>query len=473
MSNWPQPFRAGLRSSDGHRDDLVVDEVLRCIPGRRWSVRGRWREQPVFAKIFMQPNRSTVHLERELKGFEALRSRDIPTATLLAHGRLESAPQIAAGADVAVYEWLEGAESLIDRASGDRDVKEIRSCLEATARLLRRHHDAGVRQKDLHFGNFACFGDFIYTLDQGSIEGRSHSLPRRRRRDNLVLFLAQIDPRHDSFLPDLLDAYQDEGDDRLAGLEPGDLWPELVRTRKRRIRRFLEKVERTSRLCRLEDHEVGPVMYSPELTLEGRRLVETLLDRPSEVAWTCPKRRGLPLVTRLGVPESDALRVLRFARGREPFDRARRAWRNAHRLRLFDVPTPRALARATPARGDLAGESLLFFSDENERQLEAEDLDGSRPAVDRLEDVVALLARLDELGLEHRRLTPAAIVAAGGEARLDRLDRMRDLPARAPGATGKWTADMERYVTSWQNDTVVEARLRAALERLGYRAASR
>src|SRR5579872_671392 len=73
------PFSLNL----AHHDQLLFcEEVVRIIPKKRLVVFGRWNNQPIVAKLFFS-RQAKQHLERELKGVNALIHAKIPSPALL------------------------------------------------------------------------------------------------------------------------------------------------------------------------------------------------------------------------------------------------------------------------------------------------------------------------------------------------------------------------------------------------------
>ena len=90
--------------------------------------------------------------EREWRAFHAARERGLPVPQPLALG-------IHAGATLFVTEFIAGACTLDELLCERPEPRQKMRVLHAAALLLRRMHDAGCFQRDLHFGNLLARED--------------------------------------------------------------------------------------------------------------------------------------------------------------------------------------------------------------------------------------------------------------------------------------------------------------------------
>ena len=317
------PFRFDADFGDGGQR-VVCTDLLRVQPGRRLVARASLAdEKEVVVKAF-HGRRGKRDFRRERRGHRALGSTGVAVPRLVRAGR-------GAGAHVLVFESIAAA-----RAPGLADT-------DAVVSVLARLHAGGVRQRDLHFGNFLVSAGAVYAVDGGA--ARRRRMGRRACLRDLARLLAdrppELDPAH------AVAAYASA---RGWVLRPGerDRIDALIgAARRRQAVRFARKSVRdcTPFSVRAEaggmtatarndaDAELEAVLADPERAMVTG--VPLKLGRTATVV-----RCGGLVVKRYNV-KSRAHRWRLKAR----VSRARRAWQAGHGLRSLGVPTarPRAL----------------------------------------------------------------------------------------------------------------------------------
>ncbi|MCB9832869.1 MAG: hypothetical protein H6807_10365 [Planctomycetes bacterium] len=429
------------------REPLLIENRMREIEGRRFSGRARWRDRRVFYKVFVAVDRIGRHIARERAGAAALAERGFPGPHIIHEAAVEG-PGIPARAKVLLFDWLDGAENVDDALRAAPSETRTLALLREVARLLGRHHAAGLVQKDLHLANFAIAGEAIHTFDAASIEARKGPVSRGAALDNLALFFAQVDPGWDSAIPMLLDAYAEE-----AG---ADMRPDLDRLRKRIDR------ERRRRMSRFLDKVLRPCRITEVLEIEGRKV---LLARPADDdlrALATTIERGPEPTDGLGLAYHGETIRLRVYGSTQATGAERRAWRNAQRLVLDQVATPAPLACGPAGGGWYLADQPVGASLESLVAEAAPDLTGLAA------QAAQILLRLDQLGLEHGRIGRRSFVRLrGGALGLTDLEELDDRAARAGATQTRTSADMLAALECWKGQVFADLLL-AALQRRGY-----
>lgn len=167
--------------------ELIVDQVVRLIPGRRMVVFGIWRGMPVAAKLFYAGKNAVRHLSSEVNGIKIMQENKIPTPLLRYEG-------VAADkkTQILIFDRLIKAESLETLWRKQDNMESIIPVLYAAIIEIATQHVLGVVQKDMHMGNFLVEGKIIYTLDGGQIKAKPELLSKEDSMNHLALFLSQL-----------------------------------------------------------------------------------------------------------------------------------------------------------------------------------------------------------------------------------------------------------------------------------------
>ncbi len=320
----PLPFRFDVDFGAGGERALCT-AVLRAQPHRRLVLRVvlDGREQIVKALFGARVDRD---FKREQRGVRAMREAGIATPRLLGAGR-------GGGARLLAFEALADA-----REPSADDVDDW-------LRMLARMHHCGIRQRDLHPGNFVVSGARLYAVD-GSGIAVSKAVGRARRMADLARLLAHYPSTALGTLAELARTYENA-----AGitLPPGamiHLDARVARARRHRLARYMAK---TGRECTAfavhetpqrrvvvargdDDQELKRVIADPEGAITAG---ESLKHGNTAVAVRC----GALVVKRYNVKNR-----WHSYRSRLRPTRAFRAWRAGHGLRLAGIATPRPRA---------------------------------------------------------------------------------------------------------------------------------
>ena len=311
---------------------VVCTEILRLQPGRRLVARARIAGGAATVVKAFFGRRGRRDWRREQTGHRALASTDVPVPRLLAAGR-------GAGAHLLAFERIAPAHR-----PGAADMGAV---LAALARL----HAGGVRQRDLHLGNFLVSAGTVYAVDGGA--ARRQRTGRRAALADAATLIADLP--HDQATC----AATFDGDERRVEAL-------VAVARRRRAARFARKAVRDCTPFSVQvgggrwvatargdaDAELAAVIADPEQAIRAGEPLKQ--GRTATVV-----RYGGLVVKRYNVKSRWHGWRLRLRRSR-----ARRAWQAAHRLVVLGVATarPRAMiecGRAVP--GNAAAYLVLDF----------------------------------------------------------------------------------------------------------------
>ena len=446
------PFRLVL--DDGA--DLVLQRLLRVLPGKRIVGVGEWKGRRVLAKLFIAGG-SARHWAQEKDGIKALHQADIPTP-----GRVLASP-LPAGGHVLLKSYLENARSLAEAWGAVSPLPEGSSAaldvLRPAFRLIGTMHAAGLVQEDLHLGNFLCGGDRLFVIDGDAVRAIAPGgrLDEQRATSNLAVLLAQLPTAWNESRDELLDAYQAGGGGQIP--DKAFLERELTRVRAWRMSDFLAKTVRDCTLfavkhtafrflsvCRKEADQLFPLLDSlDDAILQGYLLKD---GRTSTVAKVEQANRSL-VIKRYNL-KSLAHALERFWRP----TRAWHSWREGHRLRFLGIPTPEPLALVEERFGPFRRRAFLineYCPGINLINLLSPE---QPPAEEVAKAILSLFQSLHDQRISHGDLKATNLLWHEGRVFVIDLDAV--VQHRSASAFGRaWRRDRARFLRNWPASSVL------------------
>jgi tRNA A-37 threonylcarbamoyl transferase component Bud32 len=467
--NFSGPFRIRLVNDQGV-SELLCRQIVRIIPGKRLVGIGSWERHPVVAKFFLDRLKSRYHAHHEQQGVAALEKAGIATPPILWRGALGSGL-----VSIIIYRQLEGAREFNQVWQHIKNGRKRTTLLEKVLVVIADMHSAGLRQKDLHLNNFLIVGQTIYTIDTSGLDTRRQGQPLAKALclQNLGLFFAQLPPIFDGLIPMVIKAYTAK---RKWSIDPrllDHLMDCIRQQRKKRQKMILKKIfrESTAYVC-LKSAKCF-MIYDRQM--EGTALMDLLenLDRHIQDSPllkdgnTCTVARvdldGKSLVVKRYNIKSTWHGIKRALRA----TRAWRTWRNAHRLMLLGISTPRPIALLEKRRGPLR--STAYYVSEFVTGPDVYHLMHSerRQEVDQtaLADFfVRLIEQLAEDRISHGDLKATNFIVGPKALYVVDLDAMREYRSRWRFVQAL-RKDCRRLMKNWSDlpDTagVFDARLKA------------
>jgi tRNA A-37 threonylcarbamoyl transferase component Bud32 len=344
--NLEVPFRLFLKS-DGSSVELICESIARIIPGKRLVCIGKWNDKPVVVKIFLSPKSAGRHCDREIKGVNALKNAGIKTPALLFQGNL-----LQDGTPLLVFERIIPAhnpQEAVLKAKTDEKRCEL---LKQITVVIAEQHETGLKQKDLHLGNFLLSGNDIYTIDGDTVDTRQMGtpLPKAKSMKNIGLYFAQFDSNFDHLFFAVFQVYAGKRSWHADKSLFNDLLKEVKFQRKNRKKKYLNKIFRecTAFVCHKSwnSHmvcdrnfyygEMKKLIADLDSAIDANRLLK---DGNSSTVALAKVNNKLLVVKRYNI-KNFIHALKRCARN----TRAWSSWRNAHRLESLGIPTPKPIA---------------------------------------------------------------------------------------------------------------------------------
>lgn len=462
------PFQLVLDAEPSCRN-LTCTAILRHLPGKRLVCAGHRNHQPCVAKIFLDPSGCERHYQRELSGIKALQAARIPTPELLFEGRLAEGH-----APVLLFRQMTAYEDLTKRLAKTDKPQECLGALRLAVKAIARLHAAGLKQRDIHPGNFLLSTHSVMIIDGDDIESPPGAIPLSPSESlsNLALFLAQFYPSFDDLLPDLVTVYAAS-----RNLPETNRLQEIVRSetqrwRKWRLKKFIPKTQRSCTAFHVQkswrrfvawDREWysptwQPLIENPDSFIESGTILKA-----GNSATVAKITIGAQMVVVKRYNIKNAGHALR--RCLRP-SRAMVSWKNAHRLRFLGINTPRPLAVIERRWGFLRQRAYFIMAHMGGVTLEQalhEAVRAQQAVEGRLDELVALLEQLATARISHGDFKATNFLLSAGRLYLADLDGMRAHRSHASFKKA-FHRDLKRLLHNWQNLPLVNQRLAKRLE---------
>ncbi|MEO4045479.1 lipopolysaccharide kinase InaA family protein [Pseudomonas sp. CAU 1711] len=450
-------------------EPLVVERLLRVLPGQRYVGLARWHGRAVLAKLLVGA-KAERHFQRELAGARLLAEQGLCTPALLAEGCA------AQQGGWLLFEFLDGAESLWDAwraverepllSDGQQSV--LGEALNAIAQM----HAKGLWQADLHLDNLLRHDGRLFVIDGGGVQVETAGRPLSRQRvlENLGVFFAQLSGELAPFTEELLVHYLLANGEHALPLEA--LLGEVEKVRRWRLRDYLSKVGRDCslfaarvnafglRVLRREHAaELAPLLEGVDARIDAGHLYKT--GGAATVARI--ELNGRPLVIKRYNIKNTLHWLKRFWRP----SRAWHSWVEGNRLELLGIATPRPLAVIERRWCWLRGRAYLVTEhcgDEDLIARFAPHLDGAPPEAE-LQALDRLFAALIRERISHGDFKGHNLFWHDGRWSLIDLDAMRQHAGQASFARA-YARDRARFLRNWPAASSLHRLLDQRLPRL-------
>ena len=327
-------------------EPLVLERLLRVLPGQRYVGVAHWLGRQVLAKVLVG-GKAQRHFQRELEGAERMARQGLVTPELLAYGFVEGQ------GGWLLFEYLDGAQSLWqawrevaqEALLGDGQQGVLAEALGAIGQM----HAQGLWQDDLHLDNLLRHEGRLYLIDGGGVRWETPGQPLSRARvlENLGVFFAQLPAELDPFLEELLIHYLLANGEHALPLEM--LQAEIAKVRRWRLRDYLKKAARD---CSLFAARIGAFGLRVVRREAEAALQPLLSDLDARIeAGHIYKTGGAATVARVELDGRQLVvkryNVKNWLHWLKRFWRPSRAWHSwieGNRLELLGIATPRPLA---------------------------------------------------------------------------------------------------------------------------------
>lgn len=450
------PFQLNLNHPSAAR--LECHTTLRCLPGRRQVCAATWDDEQVVVKLFLD-RKAQRYWEREKRGIELLRQRDIATPELLFAGfsKDDNIP-------VLITRMISGAQTALERWERCSNDNERLDLLKSLVEVIARQHKHGLWQEDLHLGNFLLSADEVFTLDGDAIRAkiRTALLPPYISRGNLSLFFAQIPPPYAHLFEDTLNHYISASGQSLQQWQ-SLLTTELPQQRRKRRRTYVSKAFRNCTEFTRKRKKGQLLIHRSDAPPELIRSLENDPDSLIEQG-TILKNGNSSTVVRVE-SGSDEWVVKRYniknlwhflKRCLRP-TRAAISWGNAHRLKISGINTPQAVAMAEKRFGPLRLTGYYvgrYVEDPDVAEYFSADSIEDTPQIQAATALVRLFELFYNLGIHHGDCKATNFLLNEQHPWVIDLDSMREFNSHQ-SFLRHYRVDRARFLRNWKPDSKV------------------
>lgn len=440
-----------LTLSDEPSNVVQCIETLRNLPGKRLVCRGHWQGRTVLIKLYLHPKHGQRHFQREKAGVSQLSSQQIATPKLLHAGQLDDKTPIL------IFDYLNDATTSLERWQQCANDNQRLELLFQLMRLLAKQHNCGLWQQDLHLGNFLHHQDTLYTIDgDGIVKSRHHTANATERRRNLALFLAQLAPHHDHLFGQALSYYAS------CPQVPSADWSSLLNqelplARTKRRHAYVKKSYRNCSEFVREKTRSQLLIYRRDIAPE---LLQQLQQDPDTLIKDGTRLKDGNSATVAKIELADQCWVIKRYNIKSVWHALKRCWRptrasvswgNAHRLKISNIDTPKAVAMIEKRFGPLrftgyyvcefvAGPSVAEYYTSNQLDSEQKQQTAAK--------LVELFRLFFRLGIYHGDCKATNFLIRQSTPWVIDLDAMREFHSRGVFFR-HFIRDRQRFLRNW------------------------
>ncbi|MCB1668079.1 MAG: hypothetical protein KDI24_06950 [Pseudomonadales bacterium] len=422
------------------KEPLQCLEVYRHLPGKRVVFRAHWGGADALVKLFFQKK----YFQREQDGLAALSDSDVPCPKKIWSLTDDSSYFLATG-------FLPDAVSLEDCYQG-LTPGQLLPLLKDAVTCIGQLHRKGWQQADIHLDNFLLSGGKLHVIDGGGIEPLTDE---KGAVDNLGLFFAQMVPDYDDLMPEAMVGYGTDAP------QLNEVKQAIIRMREKRIQHYQSKSVRSC--TQFEVMQSASAFIALQRKFASQALLK-LLNEPEVVIGNAGFLKQGNSSTVVKIPSEDGGWVVKryniksFWHGLRRCFRPSRAWvswKNAYRLELLGIATPKPLAMRENRSGPLRREAYLITEYSSGEGLQGWLLQrGDRPVPQWLDDaVVRMFDIFWHSQVSHGDMKATnLLVTEGAELQLIDLDALTHHQS-ARKFRKAFAKDLRRFLDNWQGST--------------------
>lgn len=448
------PFRLQLSDSG----ELICEEILRLLPGRRLVCRARQDGRAVLVKLFLGKS-GPQEAGQDARGVKAMIAAGINTPLL----RLETSV-VEKGYPALLFDFIPEARSFRQSWTDAREEQRAK-LLDDLLLLVAGQHQAGLRQRDFHLNNFLMDArGRLYAIDGGDLVVGSAPLKEKASLANLGMLFGHLPQTALANMPQSLDWYLErrgwKGSVRFFR-QVSKSANDFRHRRARRISRkgfrncseFVVRRKKSLHICQRRDFSMDALDEWMQSTSLAPQMGETIL-KPgnSQTVWLGHIGGCAVVIKRYNL--KSRLHALRRAFARS---RASKSWENALSLRAYHIATPRPLAMIEECWGPFRRRAWLIT-----RVARGQGANRYIPAHQdekNLQRLTETVVSFGENGLAHGDMKATNFIMDDERVEVIDLDSMCR-PWTAPARRARIHRDRQRFLQNW------EAGLRSRFARL-------
>ena len=448
---------------------LKLEKMLRHLKGRRdvWLARSQSGSGTLIAKRFHLGDKQDREYNCEVSGIKQLTKRGILCPKLMFTANDKN------GGLWVVTEFIGNSTELSEIVLHCTNPAVLKAATQQFVNALIMHWQLGVHQTDAHLRNFLWNGQFIYTIDVGSIHFSEGALALTKKTTILEKMLGGY---LESLRCDLIQAFVEscagQGESELlARIESPNFASRIEEQEAKNLRRIWQKSRRDCSQYMKEQHGFRMLVCQRDLEPD---LIEKLKHAPDELMEmgqrlksgnTCTVQQiewaGRAIVVKRYNPKPIFYRIRHILH----MSRAMRSWSNGIVMNQLDVPTVVPLAVVEESNCGLL-ERAYFLMEHFEGESISDYLNQKENDEVEFERAVSglsrLFARLRQFRVVHGDFKAKNILINESGLRLIDTDGSRFLVNRRR-FTLKFQSDFKRFLSNWPDGSRVRRILKNRL----------
>ncbi len=238
------PFNVTIKTED-KSFQVTGTKLFKIAPNKRIVCSGKWGEERIVMKFFLESIKANHYFNKELKGLKALKRSGIRTPDIVFSGIVENT-----NIKVVATKEILPASDMMSEWNKSKDESVYADLQKQIVQKIAVLHNAGVKQDDLHLGNFLISDNRVYTIDGDGVDASKKGKPLSEESSlkNLSTLFGQFYPRLDKIAKQSLVHYAKCRDwdydstfiDRLFTR----LKPRIQTIRARKFKKYLKKIFR-------------------------------------------------------------------------------------------------------------------------------------------------------------------------------------------------------------------------------------
>lgn len=438
--------------------ELKLKTCVREVPGKRMVFSGSWQDNDVFAKLFIHKESAERHWKREVAGLYLFKEAGILSPEILWCGKLPKIESInnSENSYGLIVKAIPNAVSFADEWEKTDDKKRL---LNILIPVLASHHNAGLIQTDLHFGNFIISDDLCYSLDGDALHKSTAKISSGKAAENYALLTAQAAVADEEIFLDLIGSYckttgYDESTFRATVNKL------LHNIRKRRCQKLLNKIYREcTAVNAIKNSGRRAFIHRPYESDELRKCIENpdsffpkdankLLKNGNSATVALAKIDGRKVVIkRYNYQKNIKTFIRRFRKSRASI-----SWSNAFRLKNYGLNTPEPIALIETYRGPMM--QFAYYISEYVEGTDLEHYCKDPANLAKLQDIKtemeSIFSVFKKCQILHGDCKATNFILSNGQIYIIDLDAMKEY-SNSNKFSIKHQKDLKRWLKNWED----------------------
>lgn len=444
--------------------ELKLKTCVREVPGKRMVFSGSWQSNDVFVKLFIHKESAERHWKREVAGLYLFKEAGILSPEILWCGKLPKIESIKNSENSfgLIVKAIPNAVSFADEWENNTNKESLLALLIP---VLAAHHNAGLIQTDLHFGNFIISNGQCYSLDGDALHKSPAKISLGKAAENYALLTAQAAVADEELFLEFISTYC-----KITGYEESTFRAAITKIlldkRKRRCQKLLKKVYREcTAINAIKSNGKRAFIHRPFESNELKKCIDNpdsffpkdsskLLKNGNSASVALAKIDGRKVVIkRYNYKKNMKTFIRRFRKSRASI-----SWSNAFRLKNYGLNTPEPIALIETYTGPMM--QFAYYICE---YIEGTDLDhyckdptNSNKLPDIKIEMESIFSVFKKCQILHGDCKATNFIYSNDRIYIIDLDAMKEF-SNSEKFTHKHQKDLKRWAKNWEGTDLFQS----------------